>query len=238
MEFSMEVKRGVMRYLDDVADHLDAATPEEKEAILQRLYAHIYEALVRANAHTLPGLQQVLATLPPPASYTLHPKSETPVIELPATAARWCPEAIIGASLLPLGLYGLFRGCQLAVSASASSAPLSAGHWLIMLLGLLFPFIIMLLGITGIEKIRLSRGRLYGLALAVSTALVFPILLVDAVVYFLLHAWFTSLWNAVEVFPVAVFLIIMLVDYLIIQHVWQQAAGPIRHGNWPAANWS
>ncbi len=109
------------------------------------------------------------------------------------------------------------------------------------LLGLTAPFGTTILGVVAIGQIKRSKGRLYGMPLAVFDALLFPLLLLDAIILVAVAAVtmtalvlslgtnepVSKLW---EVLPAALTLGIGLplsagVDYRIARAVWRNVTG-------------
>jgi hypothetical protein len=106
--------------------------------------------------------------------------------------------------------------------------------FLIMLpLGLTAPFGTTILGMVAISDIRHSDGRLYGLPLAVAGALLFPLLLLDALLVWiglvLIAACARTFWfNAGP--PETLLLtmpLVIAVDVLIVWALWRKVSGPV-----------
>lgn len=119
--------------------------------------------------------------------------------ELGDQSPRLSQTALWGAILAPLFLVTLlmFTGSTLIVHRVEGDAPTpSFGRLLAIVLivpglvGLISPFATTLLGVLAISQIRNSKGKLYGLQLAVFDALFYPLLILDLVLlalcYFLL----------------------------------------------------
>lgn len=108
-------------------------------------------------------------------------------------------------------------------------------------LGLTAPFGTTILGVMAISNIRHSQGRLTGLPIAVGDALLFPLFVLDAIIFMLAHLVCTLVANALAgVFGVGgsggsaglalVALLavpaILVIDALIVWGVWKRAASP------------
>jgi hypothetical protein len=110
-----------------------------------------------------------------------------------------------------------------------------------------------ILGAVAISQIRHSRGRLYGMKLAVFDALLFPLLLLDALIVgaavlglrlyvaslvagapgaptVVPPAWASYWWLGLVVLGVIVLGVIVLVDWLIIRAVWRGGNKPVNPG--------
>jgi tRNA A-37 threonylcarbamoyl transferase component Bud32 len=167
---------------------------------------------------------------------------------------RFSRTAIVGAAWSPLFFIAavLFLTVSTRVVVGPGNLPLGPAWWQVLLsftllpLGLTAPFGTTILGTVAISQIRQSRGRLYGLGLAVFDALFFPLLLLDALIIgagFIALRVHTSAQMAAQiargptvVSPVwasywwlglVVLGIIVLVDWLIIRAVWRAANKPL-----------
>lgn len=228
MEFTHDVKVGVMRYLDEVALQLDYLAPPEREVILQGLYARMYHMLAgyRHGHPTLHDLQKVLADLPQPRTYARTEKTETaPLLEQPV-AKRGNQAAIIGAGLMPFAILLFARALMLASTATTADK-LTPWDWLVMLVGFQAPMIVTMLGIMGIAAVREAKEQRGGMALAVSVTLTFPLLLIDGTLIYLVHAGFRGLWNGTWLVPLAAVLILLALNFQIIRGVWMAAIRPV-----------
>jgi predicted Ser/Thr protein kinase len=157
--------------------------------------------------------------------------------------------AIIGAAWAPwFFIAAVLFFTATTVDTVPGSLPPGPAWWQVLLgftvlpLGLTAPFGTTILGGIAISQIRQSRGRLYGLGLAVFDVLLFPLLVLDAfmVVACLmglrLHAASTiasgsmaapPMWVSYWWLGLAIAGIIILVDWLIIRAVWRAAKIPV-----------
>jgi serine/threonine protein kinase len=85
---------------------------------------------------------------------------------------------VLGAAVVPVSVQ---RSGDAPAGPSMLLKLLLIPLFLLEIIGLLAPFATTILGAISISQIRHSRGRLYGMPLAVFDALVFPLLLLDAV---------------------------------------------------------
>jgi hypothetical protein len=160
--------------------------------------------------------------------------------------AAWAPWSL---ALIPLVLVTYFVSAQASPASGASSAAVRAdgpNYVLIAagvvcgLLSLTAPFGTTILGLVAISQIRRSRGKLYGLALAVADALLFPLLLLDALIVTLVAAVVMTILFALYPdgpkgkgalsLPELLTLITALplaawADFLIVRAVWRSLTG-------------
>src|SRR5439155_11600852 len=127
------------------------------------------------------------------------------------------------------------------VMVPAGTQPPGPAWWQIVLmvtllpLGIAAPFGTTILGNIAMSQIRRSGGRLHGLSLAVADALFYPLLVLDALIFFAFvrgmefhphpyefrqHPQFVLLWLIAS-------LLIVAVDYWIVRSVWRAASGPL-----------
>ena len=103
-------------------------------------------------------------------------------------------------------------------------------------LGLSAPFGTTILGSIALAQIRRSAGRIYGLGLALCDVLLFPLLLVDAVIWYLIAVLLrghlmeatskSALWVA-DISPILfAAVVIVVVDRLLILFAWRTACEP------------
>ncbi|MCW5553112.1 MAG: protein kinase [Verrucomicrobiae bacterium] len=171
---------------------------------------------------------------------------------------RFSRTAIVGALWAPLFLIvGVSSLAFWTVdTVTPSSPPPGPAWWQLVLgftllpLGLTAPFGTTILGTVAISQIRHSRGRLYGLGLAVFDALFFPLLVLNALILgaavlglramsashvrteavTMSPSWASYWWLGLVVLGV-----IVLVDWLIIRAVWRTANKPVSGGAASAA---
>ncbi|HAK97482.1 MAG TPA: hypothetical protein DCM87_21460 [Planctomycetes bacterium] len=148
-----------------------------------------------------------------------------PAGELP----RLCKLPLWGAAWAVFGLAAavmFFTVRQVEIHAGTPPEPPASASILKILamaagiIGLAAPVGATVLGFLGIAKIRASSGRLYGMILAVFVALLYPILIGDAILYAVFDAVRrnTDLWNILLLVWV---LVILALDWLAIRAVWR-----------------
>ena len=163
----------------------------------------------------------------------------------PTTAEpRFSRTAIVGAAWVPLFfiLVPLFL-MPIRVSVVPGSPPPGPAWWQVLLsltvlpLGVTAPFGTTILGGIAISQIRHSRGRLYGLGLAVFDALLFPLLALDALILSavlfglrfsavpavgeMVRPWISYWWVWLAALGT-----IAVVDWLVVRAVWRMANRP------------
>lgn len=132
--------------------------------------------------------------------------------------------ALIGAIILP---FGLFLGLYF-IPVSARTTPAPPATWQIILrytllpLSILAPFISTILGFIGISDIRNSKGKKYGMPLAIFVALFYPIIIITLVL--LTIGWlFLGNIEGWDIIPVVWFFLVLVIDYILIRLVWKLA---------------
>jgi hypothetical protein len=132
--------------------------------------------------------------------------------------------ALIGAIILPFGLFlGLFL-----IPISARTTPAPPSTWQLILrytvlpLSILSPIVATILGILGIAEIRRSKGKKYGMPLAVFVGMFYPVIFITL---FLFTLGWLLLGNidGWDIIPVVWFFLVLVIDYLIIRAVWNMA---------------
>lgn len=166
-------------------------------------------------------------------------RQEEPEQAVPASAGpRFSRTAIVGAVWAPLLFVALFATMftwfQTTGVEGPSSPPPRPSIWLLILigvatlLGLAAPFATTILGCVAIGQIRRSDGKLYGLPLAVVDAMLFPLLLLDIVIWLAVAYVIAILGLTSDTRAVALFVslpIMAVVDYVLARKAWRAAAG-------------
>jgi tRNA A-37 threonylcarbamoyl transferase component Bud32 len=169
----------------------------------------------------------------------------------PFAAPRFSRKAIIGAAWAALFFVLAFTWlfASFPVQVPAGTQPPTSAWWLkllavpVLLLGLSAPFGTTILGSMALSQIRRSAGRLTGLGLALFDVLLFPLLVLDGLIYWMwtfilpgFAEWLHPGQNAAPKDEAALFLTIvtsLVVDALIVYLSWRAAKKPL--GGAPAA---
>jgi len=195
--------------------------------------------------------------------------SRKPTIESAATAPHFSRTAIVGACCLALTVLAV-AGALLAASQSIVLAlqtpnlPRPLPHqfldqgraiFLVAILSQVFGAICALAGTTlgwiAISQIRRSAGKLYGLGLAVFDGLLFPLLILNALLAFLIFFAVPGVRNLLmDAFQVglgyyrtgaalavlaSIVAVLLLVDFLVVRRVWRKVNRPLANANSPTA---
>jgi hypothetical protein len=247
-----EIDRAIGQYLERVAAEMGNVPADEKDSVLREVESHVYAALEnRAGAGaTLEDLQVVLAEMAPPASYGEQSPSQRPIEppRAPAVRRRLCWVSAVGAALcLPAMLFILVAGTTALAMWLPAAGRANAGSGSFLSLECIGILIVLgvvptSLGVVGISRIRASRGELYGMPLAVTAALIYPLIAFTAVAFFmdvmmtrmikdaLTQSGGTSAMAGLKIAFVALILLILGLDVLIVRRVWRWANRPVKEG--------
>jgi len=222
-----------------------------------RRYQHVSE--LKSDVESLDAA--VAAPQPPKQVHRDYVGRSLPPAEAPALP-RFSRKAVLGAAWASFFFITVL--CSLVVTTAPVHEPQMAGffeegdvgrefeqsspgrawwQWALIVgvlpLGLTAPFGTTILGAMAISDIRHSQGRLTGLPIAVGDALLFPLLLLDAILFWLallvgaaamhvLSAFFDFGGSLVSVGFIALLAIpvILVVDVLIVWGVWKKATSP------------
>jgi len=132
--------------------------------------------------------------------------------------------SIIGAIILPIGIFLVFLLIPVSTSTSATSVTLwqNVLRFTLLPLSIIAPFASTALGLLGISEIRKSDGKIYGLPLAVFVSLFYPIILLDVLLFVV--GW--SLLGNIQVssiIPLAWLTMVLVIDYIIVRLTWRAA---------------
>lgn len=149
-------------------------------------------------------------------------------------------EGPVGMAVTVLGILVAFWGCGLTFfghffsgAASAAGAPqpiVSGGGFFAVIGGLLLALALgcfataVGLGRRGIRRIDESDGQMQGLGWAFAAHIAFPLILLDAIVFFLLFHLFggASLGAPVTLLTVLSLLVVFIIDYYLVQYEWRR----------------
>lgn len=166
----------------------------------------------------------------------------------PPAPSRFSKSAIAGALWVPfffVALFGMYL-VQATVPAQDGTLPprtlfQNIMSFAVLPLGLLAPFGTTILGSISLARIRRSKGRIAGLPLALADALFFPLLLLDAVLFFLWYSLSNRFFPESLAGPIQggtevlrtlfVFVLpaiaLLLLDALVVFFAWRAAKKPI-----------
>jgi hypothetical protein len=229
MNIAHEVKVGVMRYLDGVAMHLSQLTTEEREAVIERLYAALCDALrARAAAPSARDLRAVLAQWPPPSAFA-HLSATALLLEpLPRRALDW--PLIAGLCSLPLTTLGWMQALLRLATIRTAAQTVDGLEWVLLLVGVLAPLVTTWFGLLGLAHCRLHPEGAYQLPLALGLALVFPLLLLDGLCLLGIQWAWGALWRDSLTWRLVVYLSLVGLDVYVVQRAWQSANRHTREG--------
>jgi tRNA A-37 threonylcarbamoyl transferase component Bud32 len=201
----------------------------EKEP--QRRYQHASEIKTQVETISHASPAAALAAGAIGGGSTAGPGAVGPVAGLAPTVSK---TAVVGAAFAPLSL--LFCLFLMAFGTPVTVGPgvtVNPPWWMpalgiaLTILGAVAPFLTTILGGVAISQIRHSGGRLYGLPLALADAMLFPLLMLDAMIGYGLDELFHTI--GVKNGPVFFLTIVLslVVDFFIIRWAWQAARQPV-----------
>jgi hypothetical protein len=227
----------VHRRIDQHLDAVDAALQRsglgraERRQIVDDLEAQIQEMLAsRAGpGATLADLEAVLAELDPPEAYAEAPHVAGERDEIPSEPPRLCRRALRSVLLTPLALIGLGVVLLVARHFAMRNAPgVQVGFgWLTLFF---IPALVAIgttaLGLKALSEIRASRGRLCGLPLALTGALLWPLALLTLVVVLGVRGLFAALIDDLTRTQLSAItwtglVVALAVDYFLVLKAWR-----------------
>jgi hypothetical protein len=184
------------------------ATPHQRRSVTSVLRAQIGEKLSPlGDGATVEDVDVVLAQLGTPDSHVVdaarYPRLPTPAgagsAAVPTAAAAVAPESPaapapptgpprLSLTALVGAIWSLLFFVMIAATAATHVAEgASAPRWLVFVQvgGWSAPFATTVLGLLSLGRIQRSRGHLFGLSLALFDALLFPLLLLDALIFWI-----------------------------------------------------
>ena len=210
-----------------------------------RRYQHVSE--IKSGVETITS-----TTSPAPAVPPAGPPPAVPVAVVPATPVSTQPRlsrtAVAGAVCAPWFFLAALAWVPVArVTLATGSSPLGSipsgpAWWQVVLIialslaGVIAPFGTTILGYVALSQIRHSTGRLYGLGLALFDALLFPLLVVDCLVFLFMSVaaspiayWLRDpippntvygMW-AITAFVAVAGLASVVLDFFIVRKAWR-----------------
>jgi len=231
MEAKREIDKAVGQYLEEVAAQLGDMPADEKDDILRDIESHIYAALEKYGPNpTVDDLNVILAGMDRPSSYA-------PSARQAATSAgspRFCRLPVLGAAWAPFGvLVTVFYLLAWFHNVGMDGVFYRIYQFVIFPLGITAPFGCTALGLMAVSKIRASGGRLIGMPLAVSIAVLFPVVIADAMVaigaFTILQELQEPVWVRVLVITASPIVVVAL-GFVIFRAVWRWANRPLKSG--------
>ncbi|UCD98000.1 MAG: hypothetical protein JSV42_13700 [Chloroflexota bacterium] len=130
--------------------------------------------------------------------------------------------AVLGLVCLPLGFLLILLFYPQDRSSILNSPSFGENVWQVVILatGILAPIAATSLGVWSIFQIRRSAGLIFGLPLAVTASLFYPIILLDLILIILGWLIFGQIQDS-GLIPLVWFFLILLMDYLIIRLTWK-----------------
>lgn len=238
MEQEREVTRAIGAYLERVAAELGGVPADEKDAILQEIESHIYDALQKrcGKSPSIEELDIVLGEMDAPQSYR---RNQAPAGIAVTQGPRFCKYPIVGAVFASLSL---ILGILLWVCNGAAEEPPTLLKYIMyatLVPGLAAPVVTTALGLVGVSAIRASRGRLIGMPLAVAMSLLYPLTGLTAMLTFGVgHSArifapgldMPRMHNLVTAAACLGLVVAVVVDIFIISRVWRWASRPVAPG--------
>jgi hypothetical protein len=249
-----EIQKAVGRYLEKVAVELTNVPHDERDAILESVESHIYEALERRSpgAATMSDLAFVFAEMASPSSYAQPAKvtpAPCPPPPAPASAPlqvqprepRLCWYPVVGLILTPFAIVLAAMVTSIVLAMFLPAANMHRGSTpvfsplLIAVAAIVLPLPVIstMLGFVGISRIRASHGGLYGMPLAVAVSLIFPLVVFNVLTVGAAVLSVRGLQTLVS-FPKPLFLLelalIVLANVVVCRRVWRWANRPASQG--------
>lgn len=248
-----EVERRIREHVEAIDSALAArgVPPAERRSVTGDVEIQIRDMLATTagGAPTLADVEAVLRRLDPPESYANQAETEgieAGRISTPAEPPRFSRTAIFGAVWGSMVFVALAIG--LCTGGGYHGTVASLRWWLkipvIILLTLYVtaPFGATILGWVAVSQIRRSKGRLYGMGLALASGLFYPLLALDAVMT--VAIWYPVAGIAewllpnVNTHPLRYFFfafdllsagaLCAFVDYRVVRWTWGKISAPIR----------
>lgn len=224
MNDTTSIEARISQYLAEVESHLSALSEGERADILNSLQAHIDNELQNRNRGqpTQEDVDAILMDMDPPESYA---ESISFLAEDEIPEKRVSRLSITGAITLPFGFLLVLLFIPLRASTSLTQPTIWQNilSYILLPISVIAPFATTALGLLGISEIRNSKGKIYGLPLAVFVSLFYPIIVLTLILFMV--GW--SLLGEVEGgnnIPLVWLFIVLVIDYLIIRFSWRAAS--------------
>jgi hypothetical protein len=191
-----DVERRINEHLEAIDKHLAAkGVPlTERRSVTGDVEAQIRDMLVgnTGNTPAVADVENILRKLDAPESYAEDAEAEPfekQSLAEDAVPPRFSRTVIVGAAWAPLFFFLFFLFSVHRVSHVSGQPPAgpsalqTMARFTLLPLGFCAPFGTTVLGWIAVGRIRRSNGRLYGLGLAFAEGLIFPLLLLDGLIY-------------------------------------------------------
>jgi serine/threonine protein kinase len=154
-----------------------------------------------------------------------EPKATAVIAEKSTTSRKFSRTAIVGACLSALVLFWM-PAALIYVGEIHKSDLQEFIMWVCILIGCTPVFCTTILGIVSITQIRHSSGRLYGIGLALFDALLFPLILLNIIMFGVFAGNFVQIPLGPNYGKYVIFAVILacpMLDFLIIRWAWRKA---------------
>ncbi len=233
MPLKKEVVKEIRLYLERAAVELGGMDAGKKDEILRDVESHIYAALEKHGGDpTIDDLKVVLAGMERPSAWARESAGESTVREPRACCEPRAVEVSFSWAAIASGLTAPVTLALLAIGVLADSTRHMV--WTAGIGGLTT-----VLALVALSKIRVARGAVMGLPLAVACAVLFPVTVASFLILWVaaemedsLHASLneSELAAAQVVIYTLMLALIMLFAVWTFRRVWRWAARPPAHG--------
>ncbi len=243
-----------------IDDHLDAIdrvlqreemTRSERRHVIDDVENQIRDMLAERVEHepSVPDVDAVLAELDPPEAYADMDTATRGDVATRSTEPPRLSRVALTGLIVPIVLLFPVIILMISVSLQVSHHNAAAGSggskaflsWSFFTCPAAFALILMTIcGFIAISQIRHSAGRLYGLPLALVEALLFPLIVLDGILFFTverawamaMEAYETERWMRPASAAVWVLTVVGLIvlDIVIIRRSWKAATRPVDAG--------
>ncbi len=217
--------------------------PSKKRGLDTRLDEVVLRALEKEPERRYQQASEVNIEIESISRIPLHAPVKTPVIEPVDSNPVYSRKALIGAVWAPIFFITIPPAIFL-FSSNSGPAEEAIGYsplWYLSMffllilvpLGITAPFGTTILGVVATSQIRHSRGKLLGLPLALAGALIFPLLMLDAIILmscyfpvFLLPLQENAAYPSIALIALALLfglVLCIVVDLLIIRWAWRKS---------------
>ncbi|MCE5229922.1 hypothetical protein LLG95_10045 [bacterium] len=245
MNESPEINAASVRLIDEHLDAVEATLARggtsrtERRRIIDELEVQIHDMLAaRGESPTEEDVRELLAQLDPPQAYANGDEPaasrELPLQNAAPVERKFSITAVVGAIWAPFFFVTLIKmliGFNIENYFTLILPTYLLNIGVLGVIGLLAPFGTTILGWVAVSQIRHSRGRVYGLGLALFDGLFFPLMLLDALFFVLIGIMFVHpslgrITFVCVVLPIGI-LVSYFLDRLVIMDILQRVKKPI-----------